>query len=111
MQFDNPEKQQARLLRVAMHHAGISTGDLWLRYFSIGGSAGEYETDAYLQGILPLPEVQRDLLAQAANELIDELPPPPRAPYSEDIPSGSAHDSQQPDRRNHRLPHRAPEDD
>jgi hypothetical protein len=101
MQFGNPEKQQAKLLHAAMHQAGISTGDLWLRYFSLGGSAGEYETDAYVQGIFPLPEVQRDLLAQAANELIDELPPPPRAPYSEDFLPGGARGPLQSDRRNY----------
>ncbi|MBT2519606.1 hypothetical protein [Arthrobacter sp. ISL-28] len=101
MQFGNPEKQQAEFLHAAMHQAGISTGDLWLRYFSLGGSASEYETDAYVQGIFRLPEVQRDLLAQAANELIDELPPPPRAPYSEDFLPGGARDPLQSDRRNY----------
>jgi hypothetical protein len=41
--------------------------------------------DAYIQSLLSLPASQRDLLAHAANELIDELPPLPRAPYLEDL--------------------------
>jgi len=77
------EGEQARQLAAAVGHAAITAGELWLRYFSIGGRAGEYEVEAYLHGLHSLPVLQRDLLAQAANELIDELPPLPRAPYSD----------------------------
>jgi len=79
------EQKQSRLLSRALTSAGITTGDLWLRYFSIGGYVGEYEVDAYIQSLLSLPPYDRDLLAHAANELIDELPPRPRAPYVEDL--------------------------
>lgn len=48
------------------------------------GDVGEYEVEAYLQGLLSLPSLQRDLLALAANELIDELPRL-HAPYSKDL--------------------------
>lgn len=77
------EGEQARLLGVALGRAGLTTGELWARYFSIGGSAGEYEAEAYLHGLRSLPALQRDLLAHAANELIDEIPPLPRAPFSD----------------------------
>src|SRR4051794_40871732 len=87
MGSDNLEEEQRRRLREALQHARIGTADLWLHYFSIGGNVGEYETDAHLQGAFPLPELQRDLLAHAANELIDELPPPPRAPSYEELQS------------------------
>ncbi|MGN7251486.1 MULTISPECIES: hypothetical protein [unclassified Arthrobacter] len=87
MGFDSLEEEQRRCLREALQHARIDTADLWLHYFSIGGNVGEYEVDAHLQGAFPLPELQRDLLAHAANELIDELPPPPRAPYYQDLRS------------------------
>ncbi|WP_407681111.1 hypothetical protein [Pseudarthrobacter siccitolerans] len=53
----------------------------------MSGDAGEYEVEAYLQGLLSLPPVQRDLLALAANELIDDLPRP-HAPYSDDFDGG-----------------------
>jgi hypothetical protein len=84
MGFDPNEPEQRRRLRAAMRAAGISSSELWLKYFGVSGDAGEYEVEAYLQGLLSLPPVQRDLLALAANELIDELPRP-RAPYSDDF--------------------------
>lgn len=89
MGFDPNEPEQRRRLRAAMKAADIPVSDLWLKYFSLSGDAGEYEVEAYLQGLLSLPPVQRDLLALAANELIDDLPRP-RAPYSDDFDSGPA---------------------
>jgi len=67
-----------------MKAADISLSALWLKYCSLSGDAGEYEVEACLQVPLPRPAIQRDLLALAANELIDDLPRP-RAPYSEDF--------------------------
>jgi len=77
------EQLQLKGLRKALANAGIPDEDLWLRYFSIGGMVGEYEVDAYLESLHSLPALERDLLAHAANELIDELPARPRAPYDE----------------------------
>ncbi|MFC9770555.1 MULTISPECIES: hypothetical protein [unclassified Pseudarthrobacter] len=84
MGFDPNEPEQRRRLRAAMKAADIPLPELWLKYFSLSGDAGEYEVEAYLQGLLSLPAIQRDLLALAANELIDDLPRP-RAPYSDDF--------------------------
>ncbi|GGH99833.1 hypothetical protein ACFFGR_01795 [Arthrobacter liuii] len=86
MGFDRNEPEQRRRLRAALKAADISVSELWLKYFSLSGDAGEYEVEAYLQGLLSLPAIQRDLLALAANELIDDLPRP-RAPYSDDFAS------------------------
>lgn len=80
--------EQARLLGWALECAQISCHQLWWRYFSFGGQAGEYELDAYLHHALHLPRLQRDLLAQAANELITDLPDEaflPRAPYTDEL--------------------------
>ncbi len=85
MGFDAVEPEQRRQLREALAQARIGVPELWMRYFSIGGEAGEYEVDAYLSGSLSLPPLQRDILAHAANELIDDLPPRMRAPYSDDL--------------------------
>jgi hypothetical protein len=84
MGFDRNEPEQRRKLRAALKAAEITPGELWLNYFSLGGSVGEYEVEAYLQGLLSLPPIQRDLLAMAANELIEAMP---RlfAPYSDDL--------------------------
>lgn len=87
MGFDPHEPQQRAMLRSAVQAAGISVGDLWVHYFSVGGAVGEYEVEAYLQGLLALPELQRDLLAMAANELIDDVPRP-RAPYADELTGG-----------------------
>ena len=76
MGFDRNEPEQRRRLRAAIKAADIPVSELWLKYFGLSGDAGEYEVEAYLQGLLSLPPVQRDLLALAANELIDELPRP-----------------------------------
>ncbi|KQR64104.1 hypothetical protein ASF98_11370 [Arthrobacter sp. Leaf337] len=84
MGFDPTEPEQRSQLRAALQAVDITVGELWLNYFSIGGAAGEYEVEAYLQGLLSLPRVQRDLLAMAANELIDAVPRL-RAPYSDDL--------------------------
>ncbi|TWD55061.1 hypothetical protein FB478_102404 [Arthrobacter sp. AG367] len=86
MGFDPHEPEQRRRLRAALRAADISVSELWLKYFGMSGDAGEYEVEAYLQGLLSLPPIQRDLLALAANELIDERPRP-RAPYSNDFTS------------------------
>lgn len=73
------------MLKHAVDDARLRVPELWMKYFSIGGEAGEYEVDAYLNGSFSLPALQRDILAHAANELIDELPAHPRAPYSDDV--------------------------
>lgn len=74
--------EQARATREAIEEAGLSLNAVWTRYFSFTGAAGEYEIDAYLNGSMPLPTHERDLLAHAVNELIKELPPRRTAPYS-----------------------------
>lgn len=84
MGFDPNEPEQRRRLREAINAAGISVSELWLRYFGIAGDAGEYEVEAYLQGLLSLPPLQRDLLAMAANELINETPRQ-YAPYGDEF--------------------------
>jgi hypothetical protein len=79
------EHEQTAGLKTALDAAAIRTGELWLRYFSIGGSAGEYEVEAHLESLMPMSALERDLLAHAANELIDELPPRPHAPYADQL--------------------------
>ncbi|BCW42989.1 hypothetical protein [Arthrobacter sp. StoSoilB5] len=85
MGFDINEPEQRRKLKAALSAARISTAALWLHYFSIGGSVGEYEVEAYLQGMLSIPELERDLLAMAANELLNSQSGP-RAPYADELP-------------------------
>ncbi|WP_267276187.1 hypothetical protein [Arthrobacter sp. CDRTa11] len=86
MGFDPHEPEQSRRLREALKASDLGIGELWLNYFSLGGSVGEYEVEAYLQGLLSLPPTERDLLAMAGNELIDRVPRI-HAPYSDDLDS------------------------
>lgn len=71
---------QAHGLRAALEAAGVDLDELWMQYFRIGGSVGVIEVEAYLHRVLSLPALQRDLLAQACNELTGARPR--SAPYS-----------------------------
>jgi hypothetical protein len=92
MGFERKEPEQRRRLLEALSAARISTGTLWLQYFSIGGSVGEYEVEAYLQGMLSVPELERDLLAMAANELLNNQAGP-HAPYADELPNSDSNGS------------------
>ncbi|MCQ1951249.1 MULTISPECIES: hypothetical protein [Arthrobacter] len=92
MGFEAVEPEQRQLLKKALEDARLTVPEVWMKYFSIGGAAGEYEIDAYINGSLSLPPFQRDILAHAANELIDQLPARPRAPYSAEVAQRRAGD-------------------
>ncbi|WP_104182052.1 hypothetical protein [Arthrobacter sp. B0490] len=70
---------------IAVRVAGLGHKDVWARYFGLTGAADEYELDAYFHGLMPFTAAEGDLVAHAVNELIDEIPPLPRAPYSTGI--------------------------
>ena len=73
MTADTEENEQRRALDVGYRRAELTLEQLWLRYFALGGVAGLVEVEAYLHGMLALPPVQRDILAHAVNERLDEL--------------------------------------
>ncbi|RJT81060.1 hypothetical protein D6T63_07745 [Arthrobacter cheniae] len=78
------EDHQRQGTAAALHASPFTMQEVWLRYFSLAGDVDEYEVDAYLSGIIVLPPLECDLIAHAVNELIDEIPPLPRAPYRDD---------------------------
>ena len=82
--FPHAEEQRA-LTEAAITESGFSIGEVWLHYFSLSGEVDEYEIEAYLAGLMPLPALECDLLALAVNELIDDLPPRRRAPFRDDL--------------------------
>lgn len=84
MGFEPSEPEQRQLLVAALAGGRITVADLWLKYFSLGGDAGEYEIEAYLQGLISLREIQRNLLAMAANELLPGNSGS-HAPYSDEV--------------------------
>jgi hypothetical protein len=69
----NPAVEQQRSLSRAFHHAQLPVSQLWLRYFALGGTADPLDVDAYVHGLTELPAPQRDVLAHAMNERLDEL--------------------------------------
>lgn len=69
------------MLTLACRRADLTSEDLWLRYFALGGTASPMEVDGHLHGLVPLPPIQRDVLAHAVNERLDELAHPGRVPY------------------------------
>ncbi len=93
MDMDDIGHRQANMLYHAMRQAGLRLDQVWMHYFSFGGEVGEMEVEAYLNHAMALPKLQRDMLAQAVNELIDSKPIM-RAPYTEDLlhPSDGDHD-------------------
>ncbi len=78
-------EEQRALIGRAMEESGFSAGEVWMHYFSLSGDVDEYEVEAYLAGLMPMPATECDLLALAVNELIDELPPRLRAPFSDEM--------------------------
>jgi len=73
--------------RTAMGHAELSIASVWDHFVNMGGIVGEMEVEAYLHGLMVLSMQERDCVAQAVNELLDDRAmtgsaPCCRAPYS-----------------------------
>ena len=83
-----PDGEHRRQLLAALRASELGVEELWLRYFALGGEVGKMEIEAYLNGLLPLPRLQHDLLAHAINERLDEIAPP-RAPYAAELPASN----------------------
>ncbi|MCB5290735.1 hypothetical protein [Arthrobacter sp. SO3] len=86
MALGGEESEQRRRFAASLRHAGVSIEELWLRYFTLGGQAGQFEVEAYIHGAIALPALQRDVLAHALNERLDEMySGAARAPYSQPL--------------------------
>ncbi|RAX49867.1 hypothetical protein DQ353_06790 [Arthrobacter sp. AQ5-05] len=79
---------QLKQLRQVQPLAGLTVGELWLKYFAIGGSAGQFEIEAYLYAAHALPTLERDLVAHSINERFIDLGMDLRVPYSADLDPG-----------------------
>jgi hypothetical protein len=53
--------------------AGLSHGELWLRYFDLGGMSTGFELEAFLFGVLAPSDHDHDVIAHALNERFVEL--------------------------------------
>lgn len=94
MALGKDEDEQRLRFEETLRDADLRIEELWLRYFSIGGVAGQFEIEAYIHGAIALPPLQRDILSHALNERLDELDAQGgRAPYSrESEDAGRAHE-------------------
>jgi hypothetical protein len=71
-------------LEQARRDVGLSIGDLWMRYFALGGMSSALELEAILYGALIADPHDRDVLAVALNERFAEMGGDHPIPYSDD---------------------------
>jgi hypothetical protein len=64
--------------------ADLSHGDLWLRYFQLGGMSTGLQLEAFLYGALEPTQHDHDVIAHALNERFVELGGNHPVPYSVD---------------------------
>ena len=62
----------------------LSHGELWLRYFELGGMSTALELEAFLYGALEPTPHNHDVIAHALNERFTELGGDHPVPYAED---------------------------
>jgi hypothetical protein len=86
MELPEPEDHQRHGINYTMSTSALDLNDLWVRYFSVSGVADVFEIDAYLNNCLSLPFLERDKLAAATNEFLDdESSSGLRIPYSHQL--------------------------
>jgi hypothetical protein len=85
---------QVRMTTFALSEAQFGVEDLWVQYYGLGGAISLFEVQAYLAGLLVLPTTERNLLADAMNELLESTSVQLRVPVDdEDEADGSGQDS------------------
>ncbi len=68
----SPDVQQWMAVQ-ALRTSSFETASVWFTYVSFGGRRDAVEVAAYLHGMGQLPTAERDLVAHALNEMIDEF--------------------------------------
>lgn len=65
--------------------AGLTHGELWLRYFELGGMSTGFEVEAILCGLATPGIRDHDVIAHALNERFSELGANHPVPYLADV--------------------------
>jgi hypothetical protein len=78
-------EQPANVLDLFRGDAKLSHGELWLRYFELGGMSTALEVEAFLYGALQPSIHDHDVIAHALNERFVELGGNHPVPYLEDL--------------------------
>ncbi|MGH9128087.1 MAG: hypothetical protein ACRDY2_03765 [Acidimicrobiales bacterium] len=71
-------------LNTARVEVGLSHGELFFRYFELGGMSSALEVEAFCYGALEPTAHDHDVVAHALNERFSELGGNHPVPYSED---------------------------
>ena len=80
-------------LEKARQACGLSTSELWMRYFALGGDAEPLQFEAVLHGALRAADHEHDQVAHALNERFTELGHNhPIAYRADDLPDGGTPD-------------------
>jgi len=74
----------------ARRDIGLSHGELWLRYFELGGMSSALQVEAFLYGALRPSDHDHDVVVHAINERHVELGGNHPVPYSDDGGSAAA---------------------
>ncbi len=64
--------------------AGLTHGELWLRYFELGGMSTHLELEAVLYGALQPSRHDHDVIAHTLNERFSEMGGNHPVPYHDD---------------------------
>jgi hypothetical protein len=73
-------------LEVFRKDADLTRGELWLRYFELGGMSTSFQVEAFLHGALTPSPHDHDVLAHALNERFVELGGNHPVPYDDSGP-------------------------
>ncbi len=68
--------------------AGLTRGELWLRYFELGGMSSAFQMEAFLYGALTPSPHDHNVIAHALNERFVELGGNHPVPYTGDTAPG-----------------------
>ena len=77
-----PPATGLEVLNVYRQEAGLSYGELWLRYFELGGISNRRDVEAMLCGMLVPSDYDHDIIALALNERLAELGRDYPVPYA-----------------------------
>lgn len=78
---------QRQRMRDAVALSGLTVAQVWLHYFGNGGAAREARINLFLVGGAVMPEMERDILAHAINELLWDRNLASMVPYSSPLAS------------------------
>jgi len=78
-------EQSLDILDTYRQEAGLSHGELWMRYFEIGGMSTSFELETFLYGLVDPTTHDHDVIAHALNERFTELGGDHPVAYLQDV--------------------------